>query len=92
MGKGCKSALLTMVERKTWYTVIVQLTGKRADLLTQAAVKHRAGIALKVKTSPSIMALNLPTRQRLLKVWVLIFTSLTLMHHGRVVSTKIPTV
>jgi len=39
-----------MVERKTLYTVIVRLTGKRADFLAQAAVKHMAGMALKVKT------------------------------------------
>ena len=50
MGKGRKSALLTMVERKTLYTVIVRLTGKRADLLAEAAVKHMADLKSKVKT------------------------------------------
>ena len=35
MGKGRKSALLTMVERKTLYTIIVRLTGKRADFCWQ---------------------------------------------------------
>lgn len=50
MGKGRKSALLTMVERKTLYTVIVRLTGKRADLLATAAVAHMADIQSKVKT------------------------------------------
>jgi transposase, IS30 family len=50
MGKGRKSALLTMVERKTLYTVIVRLTGKRADLLAEAAVKHMAELSSKVKT------------------------------------------
>lgn len=40
MGKGHKSALLTLVERKTLYTVIVKLTGKHADLLAQAAIAH----------------------------------------------------
>jgi IS30 family transposase len=40
MGKGHKSALLTLVERKTLYTVIVKLTGKYADLLAQSAVAH----------------------------------------------------
>ncbi len=39
IGKGRKSALLTMVERKTLYTVIVRLTGKRADLLAKAAIQ-----------------------------------------------------
>lgn len=40
MGKGRKSALLTLVERKTLYTVIVKLTGKHADLLARAAIAH----------------------------------------------------
>ncbi len=38
IGKNRKSALLTLVERKTLYTVIVRLTGKRADLLAEAMV------------------------------------------------------
>lgn len=50
MGKGRKSALLTMVERKTLYTVIVRLTGKRADLLAEAAISHMADIQSKVET------------------------------------------
>jgi IS30 family transposase len=50
MGKGRKSALLTMVERKTLYTVIVRLTGKRADLLAEAAVANMNIIKSKVKT------------------------------------------
>ena len=50
MGKGRKSALLTMVERKTLYTIIVRLTGKRADLLAEAAVRHMGEIQSKVKT------------------------------------------
>ena len=50
MGKGRTSALLTMVERKTLYTVIVRLTGKRADLLAEAALTHMAEIKAKVKT------------------------------------------
>lgn len=39
IGKGRKSALLTLVERKTLYTIIVPLTGKRADLLADAAIE-----------------------------------------------------
>lgn len=38
MGKDRKSALLTLVERKTLYTMIIRLTGKHADRLAQAAV------------------------------------------------------
>lgn len=47
IGKDRKSALLTLVERKTLYTVNARLTGKRADLLAETAVsvmkpmKHR---------------------------------------------------
>ncbi len=50
MGHRHRSAILTMVERKTLYTVIVRLTGKRADLLAQAAVRHMKAIRSKVRT------------------------------------------
>lgn len=50
MGKGCKSALLTLVERKTLYTVIMRLTGKRSDLLAEAAVKGMQALKSNVKT------------------------------------------
>ena len=50
MGKGHQSALLTMVERKTLYTVIVRLTGKQADLLAQAAIKEMIALKDQVET------------------------------------------
>jgi IS30 family transposase len=50
MGKGRKSALLTMVERKTLYTVMVKLTGKRADLLAEAAINKMKHLSDKVNT------------------------------------------
>ncbi len=50
MGKGRKSALLTLVERKTLYTVIVKLSGKRADLLAKAAIANLREFKAKVKT------------------------------------------
>jgi IS30 family transposase len=50
IGKGRQGALLTMVERKTLYTVIIRLTGKRADLLAQAAINGMQGLANRVKT------------------------------------------
>ncbi len=50
MGKGRKSALLTMVERKTLYTVIVKLTGKHADLLADAAIKALRPLKDRMKT------------------------------------------
>lgn len=50
IGKGRKGALLTLVERKTLYTVIRRLTGKRSDLLAKEAVKAIRDIKEKVKT------------------------------------------
>jgi IS30 family transposase len=50
VGKRHKSALLTLVERKTLYTVIVKLTGKRADLLTVALIDSLSGFKQWVKT------------------------------------------
>jgi len=50
IGKGCQSALLTMVERKTLYTVIIRLTGKRADLLAEAAIQGLEPVKDKVNT------------------------------------------
>ena len=48
MGKGGKSALLTRVERKTLYTVIMCLTGQPSALLAKAAVEGME--ALKAKS------------------------------------------
>lgn len=50
IGKGRKSALLTLVERKTLYTLIVKLTGKRADLLAEAAIRALTPLKAKVST------------------------------------------
>ena len=50
MGKGRKSALLTLVERKTLYTVIVRLTGKRADLLADALIAKVGVLHSRVET------------------------------------------
>lgn len=50
IGKGRQSALLTMVERKTLYTVIIRLTGKRADLLAEAAIQGLEPVKDKVTT------------------------------------------
>ena len=40
IGKSHKGALLTMVERKTLYTLIVKLSGKHAHLLADSALRH----------------------------------------------------
>lgn len=50
MGKDRKSALLTLVERKTLYTRIMRLTGKRADLLAETALKGMQDVVDQVKT------------------------------------------
>lgn len=50
IGKGHRGALLTMVERKTLYTVIIRLTGKHADLLAEAAIKGLAKLKDRIKT------------------------------------------
>ena len=50
IGKGRQSALLTLVERKTLYTVIARLTGKRADLLAETAVRVMRPLADRLHT------------------------------------------
>ncbi len=50
VGKGRNSALLTMVERKTLYTVIARLKGKQAESLADTAIHCMREIAEKVKT------------------------------------------
>jgi len=50
MGRSRKGALLTMVERKTLYTVIARLTGKRADLLANVAIDSLGHLKDKIKT------------------------------------------
>ncbi len=50
MGKNRQGALLTMVERKTLYTVIFRLTEKHADLLAQAAISGMSAFKDRVKT------------------------------------------
>ncbi|MCU7902257.1 MAG: IS30 family transposase [Candidatus Thiodiazotropha sp. (ex Lucinoma aequizonata)] len=50
MGKDLKSALLTMVERKTLYTVIMRLTGKQLGLLAEAAVAGLRALKLNILT------------------------------------------
>lgn len=50
IGKGHSGALLTMVERKTLYTVIAKLPGKNADTLAETAIESLALYRDKVKT------------------------------------------
>lgn len=50
LGKRHKSALLTLVERKTLFTIMVKLGGKRADLLSEALIKSMSAFKQRVKT------------------------------------------
>jgi len=50
MGKGRKSALLTLVERKILYMVIARLTGKRADRLAKVAIDSIKHLKSRIKT------------------------------------------
>jgi IS30 family transposase len=50
IGKGRKNTLLTMVERKTLYTVMIMLTNKRADLPAETAIKELEPLKDKVNT------------------------------------------
>ncbi|WP_448511353.1 IS30 family transposase, partial [Photorhabdus sp. MH8.4] len=50
MGKDKKSALLTLVDRKTLYTIIVKVDSKRASEVAKAAVKVLYPLKQKVKT------------------------------------------
>lgn len=50
IGKGRQGALLTMVERKTLYTVIARLPGKNANSLADAAIESMAQYRDRVKT------------------------------------------
>ena len=64
--KGRKGALLTLVERKTLYTMIRRLTGKRADLLAKEAIKAMAEMKGKerLKRLRSTEALNFQPMSR----------------------------
>lgn len=50
IGKGHKGALLTLVERKTLYTLIVPLQGKQSDKLAQAVIDVMSDIKSQVLT------------------------------------------
>jgi len=50
IGKGRSGVFLTMVERKTLYTIIVRLDSKQADLLAEAAVESMSEFKSQVKT------------------------------------------
>ncbi|WP_262947442.1 IS30 family transposase, partial [Xenorhabdus indica] len=50
VGKDHKSALLTLVERKSLFTFIIKLEDKTAKGVAKAATRHLSGIKNKIKT------------------------------------------
>ncbi|AWF82355.1 hypothetical protein BTJ40_16815 [Microbulbifer sp. A4B17] len=50
IGKEYGRALLTMVKGKTLITVIIRLTSKRSDLMTETAASHIVSLKNEVKT------------------------------------------
>lgn len=50
IGKNRQSALLTLVERKTLYTVMVRLQGKQASQLADRAIEHMEPLIHRIKT------------------------------------------
>lgn len=65
IGKNRQSALLTIVERKTLYTVIVRLSGKHAAKLADEAIKHLEPLANRLKTLTLDNGLEFADHQRI---------------------------
>lgn len=67
IGKGRKSALLTLVERKTLYTVMIKLKSKHADQLAEAAIRGLSELKDKVKTITLDNGLEFASHERIAK-------------------------
>ena len=67
IGKGWKGALLTLVERKTLYTIIVKLTGKHAKSLAASAIEALKSMKEKVKTITFDNGLEFAAHQEIAK-------------------------
>jgi IS30 family transposase len=65
IGKGRRSAMLTLVERKTLYSVIVRLSGKRATQLADALIQAMTGLKSKIKTLTFDNGLEFSEHQRI---------------------------
>lgn len=65
IGKGRSSAMLTLVERKTLYSKIVRLTGKRADLLADALIQEMQELQPRIKTITFDNGLEFAAHQRI---------------------------
>ena len=92
MGKGGERALLTRVERKTLYTVILRLTGKQSALLAKAVVEGMETLKAKILTITLDNELGLPGMRPLHKGSALISILLIPAPPGRGASMKIPMV
>ena len=67
IGKNRKSALLTLVERKTLYTIIVKITGKRADVLADNAIEVLRPLSDRFKTLTLDNGLEFSEHERISK-------------------------
>jgi len=65
IGKGRQSAMLTLLERKTLYSVIVRLTGKRADLLADALIQEMQSLQTRIRTITFDNGLEFAEHQRI---------------------------
>lgn len=65
IGKGRQSAMLTIVERKTLFSVIVRLTGKRTVLLADALIQEMRGLQSRIKTITFDNGLEFAEHQRI---------------------------
>lgn len=91
MGKGRKSALLTLVERKSLYTIIAKLDGKHAEPLAQQMVSHMKPFKNQVKVITLDNGLEFSAHQKIAgALWMQTFILLIPVYHGSEVSMKIP--
>jgi IS30 family transposase len=67
VGKGQRSSLLTMVERKTLYTVIVKSSGKHAKPLADAAIKAMKAMKAMIETITLDNGLEFAGHERIAK-------------------------
>ena len=93
IGKGKKSALLTLVDRKTLYTIIVRLSGKQEDLLAAAAVIAMKPYRSKIKTITFDNGLEFAKHETIAGgLSAKIYFAHPSMPHGSVALMKIPMV
>ena len=67
IGKNRQSALLTLVERKTLYTIIVKISGKKADVLADNMIESVSPIMDRFKTLTLDNGLDFSDHERLAK-------------------------